>query len=152
MISHSDFSAAITGMMQCLPFQKTISGDGLVFAWISFPEDAKAQLEPIHLAYACTQRVLDPEPDLNRAVHIQLLMYLYPVVNGVPVTQHGLRQDISERLQQPHRFHPLSTRAEAQLPVLPPAPAQPPQETADQRKARLEKLAKLTRSATNASV
>lgn len=144
MITVNDFTAAITGMVECLPFQKVISENGLIFAWLSFPESAKQQLQPIHLAYACTQRILDPEPDLNRAIHIQLLTYLYPVVNGALDTDRGLRPDMAERLKDPHRFHPLAKRQEAQLPQLPAATYGPPKESITQRRNRLEKLAQLT--------
>lgn len=144
MITVNDFTAAITGMIECLPFQKVISENGLIFAWLSFPEPAKQQLQPIHLAYACTQRILDPEPDLNRAIHIQLLTYLYPVINGVLDTDHGLRADLADRIKDPHRFHPLTKRHEAQLPPLLSASYGPPKESIAQRRNRLEQLAQLT--------
>lgn len=138
-------------MIECLPMQRSISSDGLVFAWLSFPEAAKQELEPIHLAYACTQRILDPAPDLNRAIHIQLLLYLYPVINGIPATDRGLRQDIAERMKSPHQFHPLVKREEAQLPALPPAPSGPPVETPQLRRKRLTRLAQLVRDESHVS-
>lgn len=140
MITVNDFTKAISGMIECLPFQKVISENGLIFAWLSFPEAAKQQLLPVHLAYACTQRVLDPDPDLNRAIHIQLLVYLYPVINGAACTDRGLRAEIADRLKDPHRFHPLVKRQEAQLPPLLPASYGPPEESIAQRRNRLEKL------------
>jgi hypothetical protein len=144
MLTAPDFINALAGLIECLPHHKALSERGLAFAWSSLPPQAKADLSPPLLAYATTQRLLDPEPRQQLAIHIQLLAYLYPLHNGVPFVQQGLRPDLQRRIQQPGVFHPLITHPEHQR-ALPPAADVPlPQESREQRRRRIQSLAEAT--------
>ena len=140
MLTAPDFINCLAGLIESLPHHKALSERGLAFAWSSFPPQAKSDLSPDLLAYAAMQRLIDPEPRQQLAIHIQLLAYLYPLSNGVPAVQQGLRPDLRDRLKQPSLFHPLTTQP-AHLPALPPVePAQLPQESPEQRRRRLTAL------------
>lgn len=107
---------------------------------------AKEHLTPQLLAYACNQRALDPAPNERMAIHIQLLQYLYPMRDGAPFLEAGLRQDLSRRLINPNIFHPL---VQSDCHVVQRAPALPEaaivsRETPEQRRARIRLIAKQT--------
>lgn len=149
MLQPAAFIDLLAGLIETLPFHKSLSERGLVFAWSSFPQRAKSQLSPLHLAYAATQRILDPNPNTKLAIHVQLLTYLYPLENALPVIGRGLRADLQQRMQDPDRFHPIATAEREnnqayQPPALLPAPAPAPLETLEQRRTRLERIAAQT--------
>jgi len=144
MLTANAFIDLLAGLVESLPHQKTLSERGLGFTWTSFPGRAKQELTAIQLAYACNQRILDPEPRQQLAIHIQLLTYLYPVEAGVPVVDRGLRSDLTERMKAPQSFHPLSIHQAYQPPALPLPPASPRIESAAERQQRLTQLAAMT--------
>ena len=112
MINQEEFTAVLAGLQEVLPMSKTLSEAGLRMAWALFPKAAKERLEVEQLLYAVQQRVLDPEPPKAMAITQQLLRYLYPVVDGTPSLEQGLRPDLGERMQKPEVFHPLRVAAE----------------------------------------
>lgn len=146
MLAPPEFMALLGGLVESLPHHKTLSERGLAFAWSSFPEQAKRELDPLHLAYACNQRILDPEPQQQLAIHIQLLAYLYPLDAGVPVVDRGLRRDLPQRMERPQTFHPLSIYQAHQPPALAAAPPLGAirRESAAERQQRLVRLAAQT--------
>jgi len=144
MLSAHAFIDLLAGLVESLPHQKTLSERGLGFAWSTFPAQAKQELTPVLLAYACNQRILDPEPRQQLAIHVQLLTYLYPLEAGIPVVERGLRLDLEQRMQRPQSFHPLSTHLAHQPPALPPLPVVPRRESAAERQQRLIQLAAQT--------
>lgn len=144
MLNAPDFLSLLAGLIESLPMHKALSERGLAFAWSSLPAAAKQQLNQQHLAFAATQRILDPEPRTHLAIHIQLLAYLYPLSNGVPAVDQGLRLDLDQRMAEPDRFHPLSTPAEHRRVLLPGEPQPLPPESAEQLRCRISRLAKQT--------
>ena len=140
MLEPEEFCRALHAMTALLPQQKTLSQEVLVFAWASFPETAKRQMTPTHLAFACDQRLKDPDPDLGRAVHIQLLTYVYPMIDGVSRMDNGFRSDLAIRMAAPDRFHCLTTRYEPKLPDLPAPVYMVPSITPEEKRARIEQL------------
>lgn len=148
-LNHHAFLNVLQGLSELRPRGKTVSEQGLTLAWLTFPERAKAELTPALLGYAAQQLCLDPEPDLDRPLHIQLLRYVYPLRDGVPQLGRGLRHDIEERLRNPQDFHALTQSAEgflvgAALAALPESePALPwLTETLQARRARLRSIAR----------
>jgi hypothetical protein len=134
-------------LVESLPQHKALSELGLSFAWISLPDPAKRDLTNEHLTYAATQRTLDPDPNQRLAIHVQLLAYLYPLRDGSPAVDQGLRHDLKRRMADPHVFHPLSVNIAHTAPALPPAEHWLPvwtDESAQQRRERLDRLAQQT--------
>jgi len=149
MLTYDTFINLLSGLVESLPQHKALSELGLAFAWVSLPEPAKNQLTPQHLTYAATQRTLDPDPNQRLAIHVQLLAYLYPLSNGSPAVEQGLRQDLEQRMREPHVFHPLSVSTAHAAPALPPAHWMPvwSDESPEQRRQRLDLLAQQTGAA-----
>lgn len=144
MLKSHQFFQLLGGLVETLPHAKSLSERGLAFAWSSWPAAAKDTLSLDHLSYACTQRTLDPEPNLKLAIHIQLLTYVYPLRDGIPFFETGLRSDIERRMRHPFVFHPLTATETHQAPRLPPVPIEPPKfqtETPEQRRSRLKLIA-----------
>jgi len=144
MLNATDFINLLVGLIESLPMHKGLSERGLAFAWSTLPKQAKEQLNQQHIAYAAGQRILDPEPRHQLAIHLQLLAYLYPLNNGVPVVDQGLRLDLEQRMAHPDRFHPLSVPAEHCRVLLPGEPQPLPPESAEQLRRRISLLAKQT--------
>lgn len=144
MINADDFQAAMTGLLQMLPMQRQLTGPALVMAWDSFPLAAKSELNDSMLAWACSQRLKDPEPPKEMATHLSLLRYLYPLENDRPVVERGLRPDLAERMAEPDRFHNPAPAREDLKPVkrLPQSGFwHPSQMTPEERRNHLEVIA-----------
>ena len=67
--------------------------------------------------YACSQRRMDPNPDKELALDIQLLRYVYRIRDGQPAFDWGLKTDLPQRMAMGGQFHP---------PVLPASDPTPP--------------------------
>lgn len=122
MLTDHHFGPVLISLSELLPFGRPLSGRAISMAWESFPKQAKLDLEPSQLAYAAVQLQLDPEPQREKPIHIQLLRYVYPITNGSPDCSRGLRPDLRARMAQPGIFHPLSVREESLAPRLPSGP------------------------------
>lgn len=149
MLNATDFINLLAGLVECLPRHKALSERGLAVAWSAFPNAAKHQLTTEHLSYAASQRLLDPRPNEDLAIHIQLLSYLYPLRDGLPATDRPVRNDLAQRMKAPHTFHPIGPVRADQAPPPPTSPSLPPfwqLESLGQRRRRLERLAQQTQS------
>lgn len=143
MLDRGHFIHALVGAVETLQWGKTLTERGLAFAWVTFPEKAKGEITNDMFTYACTQRILDPEPRDKQGLHIQLLFYLYPTRDGVPDLKAGLRKDLHQRMADPSTFHPLVTQAcHQQVTALPEPKYGPPVETREQRIDRLYRSAR----------
>lgn len=143
MISNDDFQAAMTGLLQMLPMHRQMTGPALVLAWDTMPITARLQLDVESLQWACSQRLMDPNPPKELALHLSLLRYVYPLENDRAKVELGLRQDLAERMADPDRFHdPAPARQEYQQAKRLPASGfwHPSQLTPEQRKAHVERL------------
>lgn len=116
MITIEEFQAALTGLSQLLPMSRQMTAPALVIAWDSTPITAKQQLTPESLAFAVSQRAMDPSPPKEAPLHLSLLRYLYPLRNDCAEVERGLRTDLAERMARPDRFHdPAPAREEHAL-------------------------------------
>jgi hypothetical protein len=104
-ITRHDLIRTIQGLQSLLPFAKQIDEAGLLMLWTSFPEQAKAQLTPEMLQYAACQRLIDPDPPKELAIHVQLLRYVYRLEDNLPNFQWGLKADLPARMASPSQFH-----------------------------------------------
>jgi hypothetical protein len=105
MITIEEFQAALTGLSQVLPMSRQMTAPALVIAWDTTPITAKQQLTPQSLAFAVSQRAMDPNPPKEVPLHLSLLRYLYPLRNDCAEVERGLRPDLAQRMAQPDRFH-----------------------------------------------
>lgn len=140
MDKHS-FVLGLRSLAQQLPYGKRPEADELAYLWMVLPQSATEQVSDQMWAYALQQRLLDPHPNHDLPVVMQLFSYLYRCRNGHPAFELGLRPDLPQRLAQASRFHSLEVaRPESALvdaaALLPPAPPRPA-ETPQQRRRRL---------------
>jgi hypothetical protein len=118
MISKENLVITLSGLLEVLPMLRPLSAPALAFVWDTFPQVAKEQLTPASLEWACGQRLLDPNPPRDVAIHHAVLRYVYPLENNRAAFHRGLRHDLAERMAEPDRFHdPAPVRLE-NLPVV----------------------------------
>ena len=114
MITIEEFQAALTALYQVLPMARQMTAPALVVAWDTTPIQ---QLTPQTLAFAVSQRVMDPSPPKEVPLHLSLLRYLYPLRNDYADVERGLRSDLAERMAQPDRFHDPAPAREEHAPA-----------------------------------
>lgn len=117
MITIEEFQAALTGLSQVLPMSRQMTAPALVIAWDTTPITAKQQLTPQSLAFAVSQRAMDPSPPKEAPLHLSLLRYLYPLRNDCAEVERGLRSDLAQRMAQPDRFHDPALAREEHAPA-----------------------------------
>ena len=117
MITIEEFQAALTGLSQVLPMSRQMTAPALVIAWDTTPITAKQQLTPQSLAFAVSQRAMDPSPPKEVPLHLSLLRYLYPLRNDCAEVERGLRTDLAQRMAQPDRFHDPAPAREEHTPA-----------------------------------
>ena len=130
MITHRDFLGSLGLLQELLPMQRALSEQALALAWRTFPQAAKDQLTPDMLEFAVTQRLLDPTPPREQALHLSILRYVFPVSRmtriergeevfcDLAIFDRGPRQDLAQRMAQPDRFHDPSPKKPENLPVV----------------------------------
>ena len=114
MISCELFTSTITCLSEILPYGKKLSIEAAGILWLTFPATAKEQLTPAMLQFAVAQRLLDPDPPKEVALHISLLKYVYYEKNGMPSVERGLKKDLHQRMQRPDVYHQAFVRPEYQ--------------------------------------
>jgi hypothetical protein len=156
MINDLDFTASMGFLAEMLPMQRALTQEALAMAWETLPPAAKINLTPASLAFAVKQRLLDPQPPKEVALHISLLRYVFPVdrttkrergedvIADRVMFENGPRSDLAQRMAEPDRFHdPSPARRELQ-PVkrLPESGFwHPSQMTPEERRDHLEAIA-----------
>ena len=145
-ISSDDLFDVLESLSSLQRFAKKLTGDDHKFAFLTFPQQARQELNKAHLIFAAQQLLLDPEPVPDMALHMALLRYLYPCQGISPCVGRGLRSDLPQRLAAAGTFTPLQpVPAEHRAFALPPAQAiQPPPKTRAERIESLLALAAAT--------
>lgn len=106
------FQMGLRALSSLLPYGKKITDEEALFTWALLPESVKATVTDEMWAFACAQRRMDPNPDKELSLDIQLLRYVYRIRDGQPAFDWGLKQDLPQRMALASQFHP---------PGLPPA-------------------------------
>lgn len=105
MITSDEFTSIINMASEVLPFSKKFSDSAIVLMYMTLPAKAREELTPEQLIYACSQRMLDPDPPKELPLHLALLRYLYRLENGNANIAWGLKPSLQERMQRPDVFH-----------------------------------------------
>ena len=113
----SAFQMGLRALSSLLPYGKKITDEEALFTWAMLPESVKTSVSDEMWAYACSQRRMDPDPDKELALDIQLLRYVYRIRDGQPAFDWGLKTDLPQRMALGGQFHP---------PVLPASDPTPP--------------------------
>ena len=116
-IDELDFIPAMGFLCEMLPMQRALSDEALAMAWETMPNGAKLHLTRESLAFAVKQRLVDPAPPKEQALHVALLRYVFPVERTIRrergeevnsdrvILENGPRADLAERMAAPDRFH-----------------------------------------------
>jgi hypothetical protein len=110
-LTYDSFSQTLEALNSVLPFAKAINPQAWLLLWGTFPDHAKQHVTPEMWSYAAGQRLMDPAPAKELAIHLQLLRYLYRLENGMPNLQWGLKVNLPYRMASAGTFHqvePLS--------------------------------------------
>ena len=110
-LTYDSFSQTLEALNSVLPFAKAINPQAWLLLWGTFPQHAKEHVTPAMWTYAAGQRLMDPAPAKELAIHIQLLRYLYRLENGMPNFTWGLKEDLSVRMQLSGSFHQPEPRS-----------------------------------------
>jgi hypothetical protein len=112
------FQMGLRALSSLLPYGKKITDEEALFTWALLPESVKSTVTDEMWAFACAQRRMDPNPDKELPLDIQLLRYVYRIRDGQPAFDWGLKQDLPQRMALGGQFHsPVLPAAD-----LPPAP------------------------------
>ena len=111
------FQMGLRALSSLLPYGKKITDEEALFTWAMLPESVKVSVTDEMWVYACAQRRMDPNPDKELALDIQLLRYVYRIRDGQPAFDWGLKADLPQRMAMGGQFHP---------PVLPAGDPTPP--------------------------
>lgn len=99
------FTLSLRTLSAALPYGKRLTDDECKFLWLTLPELVKATVTDAMWAYACGQRRLDPQPDKELSLEMQLLRYLFRIRDGMPAFDWGLKPDLPQRMAASHEFH-----------------------------------------------
>jgi hypothetical protein len=105
-LTYDSFSQTLEALNSVLPFAKAISPAAWLLLWGTFPDHAKQNVTHAMWTYAAAQRLMDPNPPKEVAIHLQLLRYIYRLENGMPNMQWGIKHDLYSRMTLPGTFHP----------------------------------------------
>lgn len=109
------FALGLRTVSGFLPYAKKLADDEIKFIWLLIPQHVKDDVSDEMWAYACNQRLLDPNPDKEQALHLQLLKYVYRVRDGQPAFDWGLKEDLPQRMKAGAVFQGQQTTQPAQL-------------------------------------
>mgnify|MGYP006271009337 FL=1 len=111
------FALGLRTVSGFLPYAKKLADDEIKFIWLLIPQHVKDDVSDEMWAYACNQRLLDPNPDKEQALHLQLLKYVYRVRDGQPAFDWGLKEDLPQRMKAGAAFQGQQATQPTLLPV-----------------------------------
>ena len=114
-LTYDNFSQTLEALNSVLPFAKAINPQAWLLLWGTFPQHAKEHVTPAMWSYAAGQRLMDPAPAKELAIHMQLLRYLYRNQNGMPNFDWGLKVNLPEHMAHPGTFHQPEPRSLADV-------------------------------------
>lgn len=100
------FALGLRSLAASLPYGKRMEDDEAKFLWLTLPQTVKDTVTDQMWAYAIAQRRMDPAPDKDLSIEMQLLRYLFRIRDGMPALDWGLKPDLAERMAQGGTFHP----------------------------------------------
>ena len=99
------FTLGLRSLAASLPYGKRLEDDEAKFLWLTLPQTVKETVTDEMWAYAIAQRRMDPAPDKELSIEMQLLRYLYRVRDGMPAFDWGLKLDLPHRIANGGVFH-----------------------------------------------
>jgi len=116
------FQTSLRALSALLPYGKKLTDEEVQFIWMLLPQVVKDTVTDDMWGYACTQRRLDPNPNKELSLDLQILSYIYRRRDGLPAFDWGLKQDLPQRMALSSQFHQdtasLPVTADHQLPPI----------------------------------
>jgi len=114
------FEVSLRALSALMPYGKKMTDEEVQFIWMLLPQVVKDTVTDDMWGYACTQRRLDPSPNKELSLDLQLLSYVYRQRDGIPAFDWGLKPDLPQRMALSAQFHsssdPRSIQTQQSLP------------------------------------
>lgn len=118
-MNSTTFALGLRSLAAALPYGKRLEDDEAKFLWLTLPQTVKDTVTDQMWAYAIAQRRMDPAPDKELSIEMQLLRYLFRIRDGMPAFDWGLKPDLAQRIANGAVFHPpVPPVGEATVPCL----------------------------------
>jgi hypothetical protein len=104
-MNSTTFALGLRSLAAALPYGKRLEDDEAKFLWLTLPQTVKDTVTDQMWAYAIAQRRMDPAPDKELSIEMQLLRYLFRVRDGMPAFDWGLKPDLAQRIANGGVFH-----------------------------------------------
>ena len=105
MLSAQTFSAVLQTATELDPYGKRLSDTTIQMAFLTLPEKVKERVTDQMWVYALQQHRMDPAPDKELPLDMQLLKHLWKCENGAPCLRWGPKEDLAQRMALPGQFH-----------------------------------------------
>ena len=105
MLSAQTFSAVLQTATELDPYGKKLSDQTVTMAYLTLPEKVKERVTDDMLVFALKQHRLDPAPDKELPLDMQLLKHIWKCENGAPCLRWGPKEDLPQRMALPGQFH-----------------------------------------------
>ena len=99
------FETSLRALSALMPYGKKMTDEEIQFIWMILPASVKQTVTDEMWGFACMQRRLDPNPNKELSLDLQILSYVYRRRDGQPAFDWGLKQDLSQRMELPSQFH-----------------------------------------------
>ena len=96
MLSAQTFSAVLQTATELDPYGKKLSDQTITMAYLTLPEVVKQRVTDEMWVYALKQHRMDPAPDKDLSLDMQLLKHLYRCENGRPNLAWGIKPQLME--------------------------------------------------------
>ena len=87
------------------PYGKKLTDDDLLITWMTLAPRVQQEVTDEMWLYALQQHRMDPAPDKEMPLDMQLLKHVWKCENGAPCLRWGLKTDLPERMALPGQFH-----------------------------------------------
>ena len=105
------FTTVLRALSGMLPYGSKLDEAQCFITWQTIPPMVRDAVTNEMWIYAAGQRKLDPAPQQDLTLDVQLLRYLYRLENGMPNFAWGLKADLPQRMTASHKFNPQAASA-----------------------------------------
>jgi hypothetical protein len=87
------------------PYGKKLTDDDLLISWMTLSPRVQQEVTDQMWLYALQQHRMDPSPDKELPLDMQLLKHLWKCENGAPCLRWGPKEDLPQRMASAGQFH-----------------------------------------------
>ena len=105
MLSSKTFAAVLTAATELDPYGKRLSSETVGMAYLTLPDIVKEKVSDEMFVYALKQHRLDPSPNKDLPLDLQLLRHVFRCEDGSPNFLWGIKEDLPVRMSNAAVFH-----------------------------------------------